>query len=336
MDLSIIVPVFNTEEQKLERCFKSINQINDILYECLIIDDGSKNEIAEICKKVSVSNNKFKYYCKENGGVSSARNKGIELAIGKKIIFVDSDDEIMPQSINELIHNNSDIIFTDISMIDEKGNIHTWDAFDRNDGKIEVDEVINRMVVTGIINGPVGKIFDRDFIIKNQIKFDEKMVNGEDAYFLMKMLENNPNMYYFGRNTYKYFKENVTSTNRMINYSNIYIENNAMMYVEMLSVIALQKGKILNYSKMEYLASERYINQLFNTAADFSHLHKLNYPIKSLIVDKCLLVDKNHLIQCNLITRIRFYIINKQKWRLLYVIAKIRNLYLALKRIVRL
>ena len=91
--VSIIVPVYNCEKY-IERCMDSlINQtLTDI--EIIVIDDESKNATFEILKEYEKKDKRIKLLTKKNSGVSSSRNKGIELAIGKYIAFVDGDDWI--------------------------------------------------------------------------------------------------------------------------------------------------------------------------------------------------------------------------------------------------
>lgn len=88
---STIIPVYNSEEY-LEQCVGSIldQQFGD--YELLLVDDGSTDGSAAICQRFSRSDNRVRYCRKNNGGTSAARNKGIELALGKYLIFVDNDD----------------------------------------------------------------------------------------------------------------------------------------------------------------------------------------------------------------------------------------------------
>ena len=92
-DLSIIVPVYNTEKY-LERCMDSI--VNQTLknIEIIIVDDGSKEECAVLCDEISKTDSRIKVVHKENGGLGFARNTGLEVANGEYIGFVDSDDYI--------------------------------------------------------------------------------------------------------------------------------------------------------------------------------------------------------------------------------------------------
>ncbi len=94
--ISIIVPVYNME-QHLEECLKSILTQTYRNYEIILVDDGSTDSSGLICDKYAKKFSKIKVIHKENGGVSSARNCGIDFANGKYIMFVDSDDRIHPQ-----------------------------------------------------------------------------------------------------------------------------------------------------------------------------------------------------------------------------------------------
>lgn len=331
MELSIIVPVYNTDEQKLFRCFESINQIKKVEFECLIIDDGSKENVGNFCRKYLMDNHCFRYIYKKNGGVSSARNAGLAQATGEKIIFVDSDDEICPENIRKYIDSEYDLVFTDIVMIDSN-NKHTWKAFEQSEGKIKVEEVLQRMTVTGIINGPIGKIIKNTFIQNNNFRFDENMVTGEDAVFLIQMLKKNPSMYYYAENSYDYYKEAETSKRRMLKYTDICIENNVTMYEEMLETIEHQAVQMEDINRLKCLATERYVKQIFNTAAELLLLKKFDKRLKKLLIKNYLHIDQNIILQCGRKTKFRFNVIVKRKWHLLYLIAKLREVYLLIKR----
>lgn len=97
--VSIIIPVYN-REKTLEYCLKSVLQQIMSDFEVILIDDGSTDNSAEICRSHALVDERIHYYYKENGGVSSARNLGISKSQGKWITFVDSDDFIMPYHLN--------------------------------------------------------------------------------------------------------------------------------------------------------------------------------------------------------------------------------------------
>lgn len=118
--LSIIVPVYNTGEY-LYKCIDSIlaQTISDI--EVIIIDDGSEEKTAKICKEIASSDSRIQLVHKKNEGVSVARNVGLELATGEYVGFVDSDDWIEANMyetlIKELETNMVDIVMCDATTI---------------------------------------------------------------------------------------------------------------------------------------------------------------------------------------------------------------------------
>lgn len=107
--ISIIVPVYNSEKT-LHRCVNSIiNQTFDD-WELLLVDDGSQDLSGEICEDYAKKNKKIKVFHKENGGVSSARNLGLDNASGEWVTFCDSDDFVYSNWLINYVENISDNI----------------------------------------------------------------------------------------------------------------------------------------------------------------------------------------------------------------------------------
>ena len=92
-EVSIIVPIYNVEKY-LPRCIESILAQTFTDFELILVDDGSPDRCGEICDYYKKKDKRVKVIHKENGGLSSARNAGINIAIGDYIGFVDSDDYI--------------------------------------------------------------------------------------------------------------------------------------------------------------------------------------------------------------------------------------------------
>ena len=93
--ISIIVPIYNVEKY-LRQCLESISEQTYKNFECLLINDGSPDNSAEICREYVEKDARFRYFEKENGGLASARNLGIKYSKGKYISFIDSDDWVEP------------------------------------------------------------------------------------------------------------------------------------------------------------------------------------------------------------------------------------------------
>ena len=105
--LSIIVPVYNAEDY-LDRCLISIVEQDFASYEVILVDDGSSDSSPMICDRYSAADPRFRSIHKKNGGVSSARNAGLDLAKGEYIMFVDSDDALLPDSLEMMFEHVSD------------------------------------------------------------------------------------------------------------------------------------------------------------------------------------------------------------------------------------
>lgn len=113
--ISIIVPIYNVEKY-LEKCIRSLIHQSYSKIEILLIDDGSTDECPNICDKFEKEDSRIKTFHKENGGLSDARNKGIEESKGEYITFVDSDDYLDEHYIeilyNVMIKNNADLVIS--------------------------------------------------------------------------------------------------------------------------------------------------------------------------------------------------------------------------------
>lgn len=111
---SIIIPVYNVE-CFLEQCVNSILEQSFSDYEIILVDDGSSDSCPEICEQFARSNPRIRVVHKENGGLSSARNAGLQIALGKYVLFLDSDDyygrqDALMMMRDELITSNADVL----------------------------------------------------------------------------------------------------------------------------------------------------------------------------------------------------------------------------------
>lgn len=121
---SIIIPVYDSEKY-LNRCIDSVLSQTKDDFELILIDDGSKDKSADICKAYEQKDKRVKYVRQENTGVSAARNKGVSIASGEYIGFIDSDDEICPDMYETLLSgiekNCADIVICDMVTVYSNG-----------------------------------------------------------------------------------------------------------------------------------------------------------------------------------------------------------------------
>lgn len=123
--ISIIVPVYNIEEY-LPRCIESILRQTYTNLQLVLVDDGSKDRSGALCDEYAKKDSRILVVHKENGGSSSARNRGIEVATGEYLGFVDSDDYVEPdmygKMVTAILENGCNIVQVARDEKDERGN----------------------------------------------------------------------------------------------------------------------------------------------------------------------------------------------------------------------
>jgi len=183
MKISIIIPVYNVKEY-LSRCLDSIKRCKENNYEVLIIDDGSTDGSSDICDLYAEQDDRFHVIHKKNGGVSSARNIGLENAKGTWVFFVDADDYVdeMYLSIED---DNSDIIEKGYSVINVKDFVSEERRFESN--SITAPDEIGYYFVNKRTNALWNKAFKRTII--GDSRFNENVSIGEDFLFILEIIK---------------------------------------------------------------------------------------------------------------------------------------------------
>lgn len=182
--VSVIVPVYKAERW-LHRCVDSILAQTMEDFELLLIDDGSPDRSGEICDEYAAKDSRVRVFHKENGGVSSARNLGLDNAQGEWISFVDADDWVEVEYLAGLTEN-LDADFITGGMRDTQGNICVAENklyFNSN-----IKEFIDQHNGDFFLRAACGKLLRREIIEKNRIRFDENVRFGEDTLFNKQVL----------------------------------------------------------------------------------------------------------------------------------------------------
>lgn len=180
--LSIIIPAYNSSFT-LRRCLTSVLPQLDDNMEVLIIDDGSTDSTPSICDEYSSIDRRVRTFHKINGGVSSARNIGIENALGQWLIFVDSDD-VLPNNALHLLNeeilkqnaNSPDLIVSNVMFIDkgEKSNILYESELNS----------LDMLYGSGCWGSVCNKVFSTYIVHQQTIRFDESLHFCEDCLFI--------------------------------------------------------------------------------------------------------------------------------------------------------
>lgn len=220
VEISVVVPVYNVEKY-LDECLNSIiNQtFSDI--EIICINDGSTDSSLDILNDYSKKDDRIKIINQKNKGLGATRNKGIDLAKGKYIFFIDSDDYIELNALFEL-HNlcekkGLDFVICRVKNYDEENNeFFTSEYFDMPVlAKTVGDNVFNYNDIKDIlprINVVAwNKLYNLNFIKKTNARFSEKFIF-EDNVFFWKLLFNAKNIYFYQKYLYIYRRRNLSIT----------------------------------------------------------------------------------------------------------------------------
>lgn len=184
-EISIIVPVFNAEKT-LRRCVESVCRRSSRDWELILVDDGSTDASPAICDEFASKDSRIRAFHKTNGGVSSARNVGLDNASGRMIVFADSDDIIHPEVLPDSCGTADLVIY---SYSEAKPGGTPW--FTRFDDRLlsgqEMTDFIKERHYTKVLKVIWGKVFTRKLI--GDLRFDERIPLGEDFLFLLTYLQ---------------------------------------------------------------------------------------------------------------------------------------------------
>ena len=202
MKISVIVPVYNAEKF-LNKCIESVVRQAYTNWELLLIDDGSADNSAEIMNAACKKDARIRKFHQKNAGPGIARNKGIEVATGDYVVFLDADDYIDPEYFSLLVQNREkDVVFVDVDQVTEDGRLLKKEAMSAY--KHWKKEKILRSQMTGKIPwGGVRKAVKRELIIKNHIQYSKHNI-GEEALYSFRVLKEAKSVGFIDKSVYFY------------------------------------------------------------------------------------------------------------------------------------
>ena len=290
--ISIIVPVYNVE-QYLEKCVDSIINQKYKNLEIILVDDGATDSSGKLCDELAKIDNRIKVYHKENGGLSDARNYGVERATGDYIGFVDSDDYIDSEMYEELyeaikkenvdvVECNLKIIYPDrVELFTEQKYYNVYTKQEYLEEYLKIEKIFGsacvRLIKSDIakkLKFPVGKLYEDTYYAYDLIEKVDRYVIMNNPYYNYLMRENsitntkfNPRIFdlieiveKFRKTTY----ENYPGLKEAADCRKMYA------YFSVLNSILLEENyrdneyysEILNYFKRNYISllKNKYIN----------------------------------------------------------------------------
>lgn len=220
--VSVIIPVYNVEKY-LDRCVESVVNQTYKNIEIILVNDGSPDACPKKCDEWGSRDKRIVVVHKQNGGLSSARNAGIDICKGKYICFVDSDDFVkdtyVEKMLKKAVETDADIVMTNIATIDDSGDVRVVQemsldkfAYERHPKYFIQD---NPQVKAYVVRN----LYKADLVKEN--KFDEGVKLMEDMCFSIKILTKTKNIQYIN-DWYYYYYINNNSISRLIN--NTFVE----------------------------------------------------------------------------------------------------------------
>lgn len=216
--ISIIIPIYNTEKF-LQKCLESISSQTFVDFEVLLIDDGSTDSSAKICKRYAEKDSRFKYFYKNNGGVSSARNLGLKKSSGDYITFIDADDfvsiDYLKNAAADIKKNDADILkypyVKKLKKISKKYNF-TYPKNILIQSRDYKELIYPFILSSNDLCNVCGSFYKKE--IAKTTNFDKDITIGEDYLFAIEALQKSKSIYFSKKHTYYYVVNSNSATHK--------------------------------------------------------------------------------------------------------------------------
>lgn len=264
--ISVIVPAYNCENY-IGRCIEKILNQSFEDFELIIIDDGSIDKTFEICRSYLSKDHRIILLKKSNGGVSSARNKGIDIAKGKYISFIDADDYVDSSFLEDfyLEHSENVHLYVQGYKLEIPNVKASLNKINRK-GIVNEKEFFDIIFTTGFIMAPWAKLFSSKIIKDNNIRFNENHSYAEDRLFNAHFIQKSNTFALSDKASYHYTQENpdaLTKKNYPADKMYAFVKEFSLLVKEMIN-----RGRLSG--KAYYAAKEMY---LYNFIQSVINLH---------------------------------------------------------------
>lgn len=224
--LSIITPVFNVEDY-LDDFIASLRSQSFKDWELVLIDDGSTDMSGIECDNFAQSDSRIKVIHQENSGVSNARNRGLDYAKGRYILFADSDDKFEPEALSELskmlLKKKKEITFLPYNEFLVNGQHSKVSSFQNLETSSSITSFFESLIKRGeqIPWATFQIVYDSTFIGSNNIRFDNNDIGAEDLKVLLEVITKNPSFSIFPDPVINYRLKKKFSLNNTIDYKSV-------------------------------------------------------------------------------------------------------------------
>jgi len=245
--VSIIIPCYNAEEY-IEACINSVILQDYENWECIIINDGSKDNTLNIIKIFEAENHKITVFLQENLGLSATRNKGMDNAKGEFIFFLDQDDILVTDAISTMVYSYEDndiIVGITVTTNIIEGKINkVSQLLHPKEGSItfknDYFEVLKITMESGLKPVAQNRLYNREFIEKNNLCFKNGILHEDELWFFETMLVAK-NVKFINKETYYYRIDNAASITKNLS------DNNLKSYILVMEEILKKYGRDEKY-----------------------------------------------------------------------------------------
>lgn len=290
---SIIVPIYNCASY-LERCINSILNQTYGNYELLLVNDGSSDSSGSICERFAASDRRIKVFHKKNGGVSSARNLGLDHMSGEWVVFCDADDWVQPFWLSTYVENlgNLDMVCQGMNFI-SSDNSRELNCIEYGVDFIGSPSLLlEKLFYIRQVGYVVSKCFKSSILKTNNLKFDERFNFQEDEEFVLRYLRLCNNVISIKRTGYNYivpdFKSKYVVRNGFLLYSSLYSSARVLFSAEDSNYANWASTKMLDFLIKEFphcdFKTKRYFLKLYKKLLGPNLLTSRMYAITRYVI----------------------------------------------------
>ncbi len=254
--ISVIIPVYNAEKT-ISKCIDSVLCQSYQNFEILLINDGSPDNSEEVCLRYAESDERIRYIKKENGGVSTARNLGIDEAKGEYISFIDSDDWIELDTLKVLLESasatNADIVIPRSRMVfcDAQGNfeknVYNEDNFDLVVTKETLRDEFENLRKSWALYSTCGRLYKKELLERYSLRFDKEIKVLEDLCFNLSFVKYAEAISHISDVVYNFLVLGIEAYSTKRKYSDFIISNEKVYF---------SLKEFLEYNNLEFTKSQ--------------------------------------------------------------------------------
>lgn len=316
--ISIIVPVYNVAHN-LKQCLESILSQTYTNWECILVNDGSTDGSLKICQDYAIRDVRFRVFTKENGGVSSARNLGIDKIKGEWVFFSDADDILEIDCLQILVDGS----LSGCKLVIGGFNVLTEHGETKESCKLDIVKELNKDQVLIELYQPSdfsyqgylwNKLYFTKIIVENGLRFNEDISFNEDGLFVLQYVcRLEGKIFYTTKPVYNYIERSSSAMGSIRGHFN-------PKFVTHFNSVLLQKEEVFKYTKnhkIRRLAKRRIVRlfiYILKLMVDYnafdSDLHKQMvsglfrsgaFPFYLTEYIKCLIIPVKKIIELTLL-----------------------------------